>query len=187
MGNIEKITINCATKIEQLNQLVEVLWDFRDKLGKYKHMNETEEKIFSTLYELYEKEELNIIETENKVEEFFKEKLGKYWKMKVTVHSKNHDYIQEYVMYPYNYIKENHYFFAVKSSDIHECGNHVCEIKDTSFSVDWFFRGDTTIEMKEITKEEFINIATKGVGDILNYRLMRLEQRKSQISSALLN
>lgn len=176
--NIEKISINCATKIEQLNQVYSLLCDFRDKFGKYKRMNETEEKIFSTLYELYEKEDLNIIETEKKVEEFFKEKLGKYWKMKVTVHSNNYDYIQEYVMYPYNFIKENHYFFAVKSSDIHECNNHVCEIKDTSFSVDWFFRGDTTIEMEEITKEEFINIATKGVGDILNYRLMRLEQEK---------
>lgn len=176
--NIEKISINCVAKIEQLNQVYGLLCDFRDKFGKYKHMNEIEEKIFSTLYELYEKEDLKITETEKKAEEFFKEKLGKYWKMKVTVHFKNNDDIQEYVMYPYDYIKENHYFFAVKSSDIHESDNHVCEIKDTSFSVDWFFRGDTTIEMEEITKEEFIKIATKGIGDILNYRLMRLEQQK---------
>ena len=189
--NIEKISINCATKIEQLNQVYGLLCDFRDNFGKYKRMNETEEKIFSTLYDLYEKEDLKIyLETEKEIEEFFKNKIGKYWNMKVIVHSNNHEYVQEYVMYLYNFIKENHYFFAVKSSDIHECNTHVCEIKDTSFSVDWFLRGNTTIEMEEITKEEFVSIATKGVKDILDYRLMRLaneSEEEGTISTHLSN
>ena len=175
-NKIETININCTTRIEQLNQLYNFLCEYRDKFGKYKRMNETEEKIFSTLYDLYEKEELKIFETEKEVEQFFKNKLGKYWKMKVTVHSNNHDYVQWHVMYLYNFIKENHYFFAVKSSDIHECNNHVFEVKDTSFSVDRFLLGNTTIEMEEITKEEFVHIATKSVSEILDYRLIRLKE-----------
>ena len=53
-------------------------------------------------------------------------------------------------------------------------------MKDTSFSVDWFLRGDTTIEMEEITKEEFVNIATKRVNDVLEYRLTRNQQKKEE-------
>ena len=84
-NKIEKININCATKIEQLNQMYDLLHEFEDKYGKYKHMTPTEENVFNTLYNLCDKEELNIVEAEKKVEEFFKDKLGKYWKMRISV------------------------------------------------------------------------------------------------------
>ena len=177
---METIRINCRSKINQLNDLQELLYEFRNKFGKYKRMNETEEKVFKQLYELYDKEEKSVIDAEKEVEEFFKNKLGKYWRMKVTVLSYNHEYVEEYVIYPYEFIKSNQYFFAIKSNDIHENISHLCEVKDTSFSVDWFFRGDTTIEMEEITKEEFIEKSTKGLVGILDYRLMRLEQKKEE-------
>lgn len=172
----DKININCRSKIDQLNNLHECLCEFSDTFGKYKRMNETEEKVFKQLHELYDKEEKSVVDAEKEVEEFFKNKLGKYWRMKVTVLSNNHEYVEEYVIYPYEFIKSNQYFFAIKSNDIHENNKHVCEIKDTSFSVDWFFRGDTTIKMEEITKDEFVEISTKSLKGILEYRLKRLEQ-----------
>ena len=179
-NKIEKININCATKIEQLNQMYDLLHEFEDKYGKYKHMAPTEENVFNTLYNLCDKEELNIVEAEKKIEEFFKDKLGKYWKMRVTVCHNDNEYKQEYIIYPYDFDNHhiNKYFFAVMSNDIQEHKNFAYEMKVTSFSVDWFFRGDTTIEMEEITKEEFVNIATKRINDILDYHLMRLEQQK---------
>ena len=179
-NKIEKININCATKIEQLNQMYDLLNAFKDKYGEYKRMTPTEENVFNTLYNLCDKEELNIVEAEKKVEEFFKDKLGKYWKMRISVCHNDNEYKQEYIIYPYDF--DNHhiikYFFAVMSNDIQEHKNFAYEMKVTSFSVDWFFRGDTTIEMEEITKEEFVNIATKRINDILDYHLMRLEQQK---------
>ena len=187
-NKIEKININCATKIEQLNQMYDLLHEFEDKYGKYKHMTPTEENIFNTLYNLCDKEELNIVEAEKKVEEFFKDKLGKYWKMRVTVSHNGNGYTEEYIMYPYEFNKECNYFFAVMSNAIIEINNFAYEMKDTSFSVDWFFRGDTTIEMEEITKEEFVNIATKKVNDVLDYRLTRNQQKKKEkIKLYLLN
>ena len=68
------------------------------------------------------------------------------------------------------------YFFAVMPNEIRGHDKFVYEMKDTSFSVDWFLRGDTTIEMEEITKEQFINIVTKRANDVLEYRLMRNRQ-----------
>lgn len=187
-SKIEKININCATKIEQLNQMYDLLNAFKDKYGEYKRMTPTEEKVFKTLYELCDKEELGIVEAEKKIQEFFKDKLGKYWKMRVTVSHNGYEYAEEYIMYPYEFNKECNYFFAVMSSAIIEINNFVYEIKDTSFSVDWFFRGDTTIEMEEITKEEFVNIATKRVNDVLDYRLTRNQQKKKdKIKVYLLN
>lgn len=177
-NKIEKININCTTKIEQLNQMYDLLHEFEDKYGKYKHMTSTEENVFSTLYNLCDKEELNIVDTKKKVEDFFKTKLGRYWKMRVTVSHNGNEYTEEYIMYPYEFNKECNYFFAVMSNDIQEHKNFAYEMKVTSFFVDWFFRGDTTIEMEEITKEEFVNIATKRINDILDYHLMRLEQQK---------
>ena len=100
--------------------------------------------------------------------------------MRISVCHNDNEYKQEYIIYPYDF--DNHhiikYFFAVMSNDIQEHKNFAYEMKVTSFSVDWFFRGDTTIEMEEITKEEFVNIATKRINDILDYHLMRLEQQK---------
>ena len=177
---IEKININCATKIEQLNQMYDLLNAFKDKYGEYKRMTPTEEKVFNTLYELCDKEELDIVESQKKIQEFFKDKLGKYWKMRVTVCHDGNEYTEEYIMYLYDFDKYHiiKYFFAVMSNDLQEHKNFAYEMKVTSFSVDWFFRGDTTIEMEEITKEEFVNIATKRINDILDYHLMRLEQQK---------
>ena len=97
--------------------------------------------------------------------------------MRVTVSHNGNGYTEEYIMYPYEF---NKYFFVVMSSAIIEINNFVYEIKDTSFSVDWFFRGDTTIEMEEITKEEFVNIATKRVNDVLDYRLTRNQQKREE-------
>ena len=187
-NKIEKININCATKIEQLEQMYDLVCKFKDKYSQYKRMAPIEEKIFNTLYELCDKEELDIVETEKKVEVFFKDKLGRYWKMRVTVSHNGNEYTEEYIIYPYEFNKECNYFFAVMSSAIIEINNFVYEIKDTSFSVDWFFRGDTTIEMEEITKEEFVNIATKRVNDVLDYRLTRNQQKKKdKIKLYLLN
>ena len=98
-SEIEKININCATKIEQLNQMYDLLNAFKDKYGEYKRMTPTEEKVFNTLYELCDKEELDIVEAEKKVQEFFKDKLGKYWKMRVTVCHNGNEYAEEYIMY----------------------------------------------------------------------------------------
>ena len=179
-NKIEKININCATKIEQLEQMYDLVCKFKDKYSQYKRMAPIEEKIFNTLYELCDKEELDIVDTKKKVEDFFKTKLGKYWKMRVTVSHNGNGYTEEYIMYPYEFNKECNYFFAVMSNNIQEINNIVYEIKDTSFSVDWFFRGDTTIEMEEITKEEFMNIATKRVNDVLDYRLTRNQQKKEE-------
>ena len=179
-SKIEKININCATKIEQLNQMYDLLNAFKDKYGEYKRMTPTEEKVFNTLYELCDKEELDIVESQKKIQEFFKGKLGRYWKMRVTVSHNGNEYTEEYILYPYEFNKECNYFFAVMSSAIIEINNFVYEIKDTSFSVDWFFRGDTIIEMEEITKEEFANIATKRVNDVLEYRLTRNQQKKEE-------
>ena len=95
-SEIEKININCATKIEQLNQMYDLLNAFKDKYGEYKRMTPTEEKVFNTLYELCDKEELDIVETEKKVEEFFKDKLGRYWKMRVTVCHNGYEYTEQY-------------------------------------------------------------------------------------------
>ena len=178
----EKININCATKIEQLNQMYDLLNEFKDKYSQYKRMTPTEEKVFSTLYELCDKEELKIVEAEKKVVEFFRNKLGKYWRIRVTVCHGGIEYAENYIMYLYDFDNHhiNKYFFAVMSNNIQECNNFVYEIKDTSLSVDWFFRGDTTIEMEEITKEEFVNIATKRVNDVLDYRLTRNQQKKEE-------
>ena len=187
-NKIEKININCATKIEQLDQMYDLVCKFKDKYSQYKRMVPIEEKLFNTLYELCTKEELDIVDTKKKVEDFFKTKLGKYWKMRVTVSHNDNEYTEEYILYPYEFNKECNYFFAVMSSAIIEINNFVYEIKDTSFSVDWFFRGDTTIEMEEITKEEFVNIATKRVNDVLDYRLTRKQQKKKdKIKVYLLN
>ena len=187
-NKIEKININCATKIEQLEQIYDLVCKFKDKYSQYKRMAPIEEKAFNTLYELCDKEELDIVETEKKVEEFFKDKLGRYWKMKITVSHNGYEYAEEYIMYPYEFNKECNYFFAVMSNAIIEINNFAYEMKDTSFSVDWFFRGDTTIEMEEITKEEFVNNATKRVNDILDYRLTRNQRKKEdKIKVYLLN
>lgn len=177
-NKIEKININCATKIEQLDQMYDLVCKFKDKYSQYKCMAPIEEKIFNTLYELCDKEELDIVDTKKKVEDFFKDKLRKYWKMRVTVSHNGNEYTEEYIMYPYEF---NKYFFAVMSNNIQEHNNFAYEMKDTSFSVEWFFRGDTTIEMEEITKDEFVNIATKRVNDVLDYRLTRNQQKKEKM------
>lgn len=178
-SKIEKININCATKIEQLNQMYDLLNAFKDKYGEYKRMTPTEEKVFNTLYELCDKEELGIVEAQKKIQEFFKDKLGKYWKMRVTVCHGGNEYTEEYIMYLYDFDKYHiiKYFFAVMSNEIRGSDKFVYEMKDTSFSVDWFLRGDTTIEMEEITKEHFVSIVTKRANDVLEYRLMLNRQR----------
>ena len=95
-NKIEKINSNCATKIEQLEQMYDLVCKFKDKYSQYKRMVPIEKKIFNTLYELCDKEELDIVETEKKVEEFFKDKLGRYWKMRVTVCHNGYEYTEQY-------------------------------------------------------------------------------------------
>ena len=51
-NKIEKININCATKIEQLNQMYDLLHEFEDKYGKYKHMTQLK-KMYSIHYTIY--------------------------------------------------------------------------------------------------------------------------------------
>lgn len=185
-SKIERINVNCVNKIKQLDQLYDLLYNFKDEYGKYKNMTPTEKNIFNTLHELCDKEESNIVEAEKKVEEFFKDKLGKFLKMRIIVCYNGNEYTQEYAMYLYDFNENNKYFFAVMTHNIH---GPIClyDIKDTSFSVDWFFRGDTIIETEEITKEEFVNIVTKGVSDILDYRLMRNQQNREKKDKDLLN
>ena len=65
-NKIEKININCATKIEQLEQLYDLVCKFKDKYSQYKRMAPIEEKVFNTLYELCDKEELDIVDTKKK-------------------------------------------------------------------------------------------------------------------------
>ena len=95
-NKIEKININCATKIEQLEQMYDLVCKFKDKYSQYKRMAPIEEKVFNTLYELCDKEELDIVDTKKKVEDFFKDKLGRYWKMRVTVCHNGYEYTEQY-------------------------------------------------------------------------------------------
>ena len=91
----ERINVNCVNKIKQLDQLYDLLYNFKDEYGKYKHMTPTEENVFDTLYNLCDKEELNIVEAEKKVEEFFKDKLGKFFFFFFIVCYNGNEYTQE--------------------------------------------------------------------------------------------
>ena len=120
-SKIEKININCATKIEQLNQMYDLLNAFKDKYGEYKRMTPTEEKVFSTLYELCDKEELDIVESQKKLQEFFKDKLGKYWKMRISVCHNDNEYKQEYITVK-NWWSSGRYSTWTKSNNMWKVG-----------------------------------------------------------------
>lgn len=174
----ENISIHCSEKIEQLDKLDKLLCDFRDTYSAYQKIREPENEVFRQLYEIVDKEEQILTKAEKDLEEFFKDKLEKYWSMHVTVHTPSGgEYSELYMIYPYRYVKENQYLFCLKTGDLKH-NNYATEVKDSSFSIDWFFRGDVDIEMAEISKDEFITAATNGINDVIEHCLKREIERK---------
>lgn len=173
----QTFNVNCCDKMKQLDKLYSLIFDYRQGLGKYQTLNSTERKVLNELTNLVEERETEVDSIQNKLSEFFTDKFYKYWRMTVkTIGSNGHEYIEKYMIYPYELIKENQYLCCVHTGNISDTSGYVSEFSDTGFTLDRFFRENLTIEMEEVTKEEFVNEAQKHMDKILDYRLDKLTQ-----------
>lgn len=176
-NKIEKISIRCGEKIVQLDKLHTLLHNFRDTYQSYQRMTESESTVFHSLYEIVDNEEKVLEKAQNDLKEFFKSKIGKYWKLEMIVHySDGRDCSELYVIYPYMYINENNHLFCVKTNDLYH-SDYSCHFMASGWDIDYFFKGDVDIEMTEITYEEFIETATKGIKHVIDYRLNREKEK----------
>lgn len=175
--NIQTFNVNCCDEIKQLDKLYSLIFDYRQGLGKYNALNSTEQKVLNELTNLIKERKTEVDSIQKDLCNFFSDKFYKYWKMTLkTIGGKGYEYIEKYMIYPYDLIKENQYLCCVYTGNISDASIYTSGLIDNGFTLDRFFGKNITIEMEEVTKEDFINEAQKHMNKILDYRIDKLTQ-----------
>lgn len=105
----------------------------------------------------------------------WKKLIGKYYKMTCVNERHNHEYKDIFYIFPYEVIDTNKtlWMLVVKCNDEYNGG-----VKDTVFHVDEYWNYDTYLE--EISEEEFRERACESTKFVIDRRLHRLHEPKSE-------
>lgn len=86
-------------------------FDYHQELSKYQTLNSTEQKVLNELTNLIKGRKAEVDSIQKDLYNFFSDKFYKYWKMTLkTIGSKGNEYIEKYMIYPYDLIREINIF-----------------------------------------------------------------------------
>lgn len=173
------INVNCTDKRKALDDLYDILNQFNKSFcGHYKTLTETQRKVFIEMHKMIDEKYGEYNNGRINLYNFFKDKLEKYWKMRIVQSSDNHDYVEELYIFPYELIKENGVLFCLASDKINDDYN--AGIHEKSFNLDDFLHQNTTITLTEVTEDEFVEYAKGKIKKVLGIRQYKIETRKHQ-------
>lgn len=176
---MEKYTfkVNYFEKMKTLNDLESLLYEFRNKFGRFHTPKDTEKKVFDKLTELLEEKCGEIEKLENELTDFFKDKLYRFWNMKIISFSENgHKYEEEYDIYPYGFINENYYLECLQIQN----GYYNTSFSDKGFTLDELVKKDCMIELQEITSEDFLIKFSKYANEIFIRRINKIKEEDNK-------
>lgn len=169
------LNINCESQLKEINRLYNLINNYKNEISIYHRPTSAEKEVFMHLDTYIEYNRKEIKKEQQSVCTFFKDKLCKYWKLTHTIHGNNDiDYIKEFVIYPYSINTINMTMFSLVSNDINGNKEYIIELSDKAIMLEDFLAKNTTIELEEISKEEFINTINNSINNLINNRLVKL-------------
>lgn len=167
--------VNYFEKLRRLNDLANVLSDFRDKLGDFHSPKDSEKEVLNNLTQLLSQRREEITKLENEVIDFFSAKLHRYWKMRIISFDDTGKikYEDEYEIYPYELIQENYYLACLRLDHNY----YSTTFSDSGFIIDELIRKDCTIELQEIDFTDFICDFGSYANKIATQRMEKLSTK----------
>lgn len=171
-------TIKCQDNSKGINALRKVVGDYTCALGQYYRKTKLEQEVIDEMCrKIYEKEN-EIYKIKRDLENFFSSKMKRYWEVEITNYSEDrkHKYVKSFLFYPYQYIESNSYLIGLISNDLTKDKGRMVEFSNRGIYLDDFFDRDTTIVMKEMTKDEFTEKLHVNIDEIIAYREKRIAE-----------
>ena len=174
------ITINCGEKANDLSGLGELINSFNEKLGEFHTVRKTEKEVIESLNRLVQERSLELKTEYDKVVEFFKSKMNKFWLMRITNGGGEYKFTDEMLIYVYHVQESSGRLECLYSSCVSGIvDKHKFEFNDGYIDIEtlcYSVRG-TVIELEEISKDYAFEIFNKRINEIIDYRLERLKER----------
>lgn len=173
---MEKYTfkVNYFEKLKTINDLETLLYEFRNKFGYFHLPKDTEKEVLDKLTGLLEEKHREIEKQQNELIDFFKDKLHRYWNMKIIFFSENgHKYEEEYDVYPYGFINENYYLECLQIQNDY----YNASFSDRGFTLDELVKKNCIIELQEMGSEDFLNKFSKYANEIFIRRMDKIKEK----------
>lgn len=164
--------VNYFEKISGLNKLSNLIYEFRCKLGKFYSPTNTEKDVLDNLSKLLTEKREEVRKLEDEAINFFSSKLQRFWRMKITSFDSTgkFKYEKEYEIYPYELLQENHYLACLRLDHDY----YSTSFSDNGFMLDDLLHKDCTIELQEISKEDFFLTFNKYANEVITRRFEKL-------------
>jgi hypothetical protein len=176
---MEKYTfkVNYFEKMKTLNDLESLLYEFRNKFGSFHSPKDTEKEVLDKLTELLEEKCGEIEKLQNELIDFFKDKLHRFWNMKIISFSENgHKYEEEYDIYPYGFINENYYLECLQIQNDY----YNTSFSDRGFVLDELVKKNCIIELQEMDSEDFLTKFSKYANEIFIRRMNKIKEKENK-------
>lgn len=149
---------------------------------------EHEKEVLDKLSDFISSKESEADKEYQRIIDFFRDKLKRYWKMRIKKTLCGTEYTENKLIYPYRIRENNGYIACVQTNDLSDIAYYNFTFEDNGFTVDELCNsnGDCVVELEEITKDEFLNSTADVVNKILEYRLNK-NYRKESSDNVLLN
>lgn len=159
-------------KLRTLNDLANVLNEFRCKLGQFHSPTNDEKEVLDNLSKLLTGKREEIIKLENEAIDFFSSKLQRFWRMKIISFDSTGKFKHEneYEIYPYELFQENHYLACLRLDHDY----YSSSFSDNGFMLDDLLCKDCTIELQEISKDDFFLTFNKYANEVITRRFEKL-------------
>lgn len=173
------IEIDHCEKLRVLDKLTTLVDSFRFNLGKYHVLRGTEKEVLGKLNDIISDKESKCEEEYNKVVNFFRDKLNKYWRMQITRFSDGIEYVEKKLIYPYSIVDGNGYVACVQSSDVSDGYKYTFVMEDHGFTVEQLCNsnGKTIVQLEEISRDEFFTMSNNAMNQVLDGRLLKIAER----------
>lgn len=166
--------IDCLDTIKRIEELDSLLDNFCINEHKHSSFSDTEREVINGLEGIINKRYSVVNKLEYNLNEFFISKLNRFWKMTLTTDGEYNTYTEVYLLYPYRFISENDYLCCLRTKNIENNILFNAGVFDGGFELNMFFRKNLTIEMEEISKEEFIETCKENVDKVIEKRLQKV-------------
>lgn len=175
------ITIKYGEKANELCRLSELIDSFNGNLGKFHVVRKTEKEVMERLNKLVDERSTELKSEYNKVVDFFKTKLNKFWLMRITKGEGEFKFTNVMLIYIYHVQEKCGYLDCLHSSCVSgSTDKYKFRFEDGCIDIEslcYSARG-TVIELEELSKDNAFEIFNKRIDEIIDYRLKRQEEKE---------
>lgn len=170
MGEKRSIRINHFENIVLLDKLSNLVFNFKNTYVDRLRMKETERDVLCGLDKLLNERSNEVENTQKNVINFFNDSLFHFWKMIITYDTMSSPIKKEYFIYPYDVVQENGYVKCIYV----ENRPYSSLVFDSGLLLDEIVNENCTIELVEISKDDFLNSYRENVNNLVNSRLSKV-------------